>query len=141
MSKQTVLVAVYGTLKKGEPNHRLLSDSEFVGKGHTLPNFDLVEMGSFPGAIKGNQSLTVEVYSVDYNTTFPNLDLLEGHPHFFERHMADIILTDHGDLPIKAWLYAIYHLAPQYKASKRCTTKDKNGNINWSYHTSVLNRG
>ena len=47
MSKNRFLVFVYGTLKKGEPNHHWLSDTQngfqqFLGQAETVNMFPLV---------------------------------------------------------------------------------------------------
>lgn len=45
-------VFVYGTLKKGEPNHNVMTDPntgihEFVGVGHTVEKFPLIIASKF----------------------------------------------------------------------------------------------
>jgi gamma-glutamylcyclotransferase (GGCT)/AIG2-like uncharacterized protein YtfP len=47
MGEILTTVAVYGTLKKGQGNHGLLSGSKYIGKGETHPNYTLLEMGCF----------------------------------------------------------------------------------------------
>lgn len=76
-------VAVYGTLRAGFGNHRLLQDSEYVGpvsiKGV------MYDLGAYPAvSLKGDNLISCEVYEVD-DTTLGKLDWLEGHPDFYER--------------------------------------------------------
>tara|TARA_X000001382_G_scaffold116270_1_gene95361 strand:+ start:134 stop:505 length:372 start_codon:yes stop_codon:yes gene_type:complete len=72
-------VAVYGTLKKGESNHHLLWDSEFI-KEYRYPEGYLVDLGRFPGFINTkfsfNGGVVVEVYLVN-DATINRLDWLE----------------------------------------------------------------
>ncbi len=78
-------VFVYGTLLKGEPNHRLLADAALVGAALTEPVFYLVDLGPFPALVRGGAGAVVgEVYEVD-RPTLARLDLLEGHPRFYRR--------------------------------------------------------
>ena len=58
---------VYGSLKKGYYNHRLLKDSQFIRK-YSIPGFTLYSAGSYPVAIqskKGKDYITGEVYEVN----------------------------------------------------------------------------
>ena len=73
----THLIAIYGTLRKGHPNHFLLNNAPIVGKGHiaSLRVKDLTMTGEI-GA-----SLTVEVYSVN-NDTFHQIDEFEASYEF-----------------------------------------------------------
>jgi gamma-glutamylcyclotransferase (GGCT)/AIG2-like uncharacterized protein YtfP len=48
-TKKTRAVFVYGTLLKGEGNHRVLRDSRLIGLGITKPAFELHDLGPFPG--------------------------------------------------------------------------------------------
>lgn len=101
-------VAVYGSLKKGFGNHRLLgATSEFIGTGITEPKYKMYSLGGFPGLHSGNDRIFVEVYLVDANKTLPNLDLLEGHPSWYKRTLESIIISP--DLKIEAWLYTFCH--------------------------------
>jgi gamma-glutamylaminecyclotransferase len=82
----TTRVFVYGTLLRGEPNHRLLTSALFVGGAHTEPAFDLVSLGPFPTMVEGGEtSIAGEVYEVD-PATLGALDRLEGAPSFYQRH-------------------------------------------------------
>lgn len=71
-------VAVYGTLKRGYSNHRLLARSRFLGTDH-LRNIVLYDLGPYPGALEAPSSgVLVEVYEVN-DRTFARIDALEGY--------------------------------------------------------------
>ena len=77
-------VFVYGTLRRGQPNHHLL-DRAPIATTRTRPEFDLVSLGAFPAMVAGGCTAVVgEVYEVD-GRTLRALDRLEGHPRFYER--------------------------------------------------------
>jgi gamma-glutamylaminecyclotransferase len=109
-SKPNVLqhnvVAVYGTLKKGGSNHRLLYGQRFVGKGTTRDKYPLVISG-LPYLLDKSaygHHVEVEVYKVN-NDTFAALDSLEGHPQFYQRKQIPIKLNS-GTI-VTAWIYFI----------------------------------
>jgi gamma-glutamylcyclotransferase (GGCT)/AIG2-like uncharacterized protein YtfP len=79
------LVFVYGTLMRGESNHRLLATAHFVAEAHTEPCFELFDLGHFPAMSAGGQTVVRgEVYAVN-DQTLVRLDRLEGHPEFYQR--------------------------------------------------------
>lgn len=79
------MVFVYGTLLRGQPNHRLLHGARFVSRDQTKARFDLVDLGGFPAMMDGGKSAVVgEIYAVN-SPTLAMLDRLEGHPHFYRR--------------------------------------------------------
>jgi gamma-glutamylaminecyclotransferase len=85
-------VFVYGSLLKGECNHRLLELAPFVGAAHTSASFTLIDLGAFPGLIaRGMTAVRGEVYAVDA-ATLASLDRLESHPRFYRRQ--EIALSD-----------------------------------------------
>ena len=91
-------VFVYGSLKQGFGNHRLLESATFLGLDTTPPDYTMYSLGGFPGIIpKGNTPIQGEVYEVDQDQ-FERLDMLEGYPSFYNRKLID---TAHGD----AWIY------------------------------------
>jgi gamma-glutamylcyclotransferase (GGCT)/AIG2-like uncharacterized protein YtfP len=74
---KTSLVGVYGTLKKGYPNHRYLNQSKLVDEGW-IDGVQLYDLGPFPAAVKGGENpVYVEVYEVNEDT-LPRIDHLEG---------------------------------------------------------------
>lgn len=101
-----VLVAVYGSLKRGFGNHSILSESKHplpLYTGLTEERYCMYSLGSFPAITKTATALIeVEVYSVD-KSTLSRLDRLEGHPYFYQREEVKIV-TDTG-MTVTAWIY------------------------------------
>lgn len=87
-----MLVAVYGTLKRGYGNHRLLEHCEYLGEdridGYRL--FYSGSEGSFPVAVPDEGSkISVEVFSIgDCERTLRSLDSLEGTPWMYTRELG-----------------------------------------------------
>lgn len=90
------LVAVYGSLKKGFGNHRLLEKADFVGTDR-ISGWVMYHLGGFPGIIAGEGDISIELYKVN-RTEFRHLDMLEGYPSFYNRKQ---VTTNEGE----AWIY------------------------------------
>lgn len=95
-----ILIAVYGTLKRGYGNHHLLADAVFIEDATTYSTYPLVVHGSGlpflvdrPGHGKNVQ---VECYLVN-KKELEWLDMLEGHPNWYERKKRRVI-TPSGDI-------------------------------------------
>tara|TARA_E500000178_G_scaffold176914_1_gene175696 strand:+ start:6097 stop:7095 length:999 start_codon:yes stop_codon:yes gene_type:complete len=98
------LVAVYGTLKSGHTNHDVLGDSSLVGVGKTVSKYAMQKSGiPYVYEHEHRDQISVEVYEVTSDATKLSLDHLESHPHFYERKLTDIELTD-GSVRT-CWLY------------------------------------
>lgn len=96
-------VAVYGTLKRGYDNHRLLMNARFLGTDH-LRSIVLYDLGPFPGALERPAGpVLVEVYEVD-DQQMARLDALEGYnataPEYGE-YTRKRLATRYGP----AWVY------------------------------------
>lgn len=79
MSNTKKLVAVYGSLRKGLGNHRLLANAEYLGEFQTPPEYSLYSLGSYPGLKEnGKTSITMEVYAVT-DEEARRIDGLEGY--------------------------------------------------------------
>lgn len=77
---ETTNVFVYGTLKRGYGNHRLMRGSRFVCEAVTGRKFQLQCNGGFPSLFNSTESsgnIIGEVYEVD-DETLSGLDTLEG---------------------------------------------------------------
>ncbi len=72
------LLAVYGTLRKGQSNHYILEDSEFLGITETDPIFTLYTNGFFPCLYHGVNKVIIEVYRITDPQIAFNIDQLEG---------------------------------------------------------------
>lgn len=74
------LIAVYGTLKKGFSNHRVMGESKLLGKIRTEPIFTMYSLGGFPALTKdGNTKVSAEVYEVNCENTLNRIYRLEGY--------------------------------------------------------------
>lgn len=107
MNKKINLYAVYGTLKRGQGNYRLLDNehSKFLGTTVTPKEFSLYHLGGFPGIKKrGNTEVEIEVFEVNNEVVEQRVDNLEGYngnnnPH--NLYNKEIINTKFG----KAYIY------------------------------------
>jgi len=80
-----VAVFVYGSLRKGEANHHLLSSAEYVGPGRSPPIYRLIDLGPYPGLVaQGTTAVAGEVYRVP-TRLLGTLDALEEHPDVYVR--------------------------------------------------------
>ncbi|XP_032455346.1 putative gamma-glutamylcyclotransferase CG2811 isoform X2 [Nasonia vitripennis] len=120
-------VFLYGTLKRGEPNHTLIANKQngfakFLGLGKTIVKFPLVIATKYniPFTLKkpglGNQ-IVGEVYDVD-SKMLTKLDELEEHPEFYVRTEEDVLLAPENEIKsgatfekageaTKAWIYIL----------------------------------
>lgn len=107
---------VYGTLKRGGPNHAYLAAQTFLGAARTQPGFTLYSLGDYPGMVRApgdREGVTGELWSVD-DVCLAELDRLEGLGEgLYER--ADVLLVPPAPVPsAQAYLYLRPHhgLAP-----------------------------
>lgn len=74
---------VYGTLKRGWGNNRILQQSstaQFIEEAVTEPKFNLYHLGGFPGVTEnGETAVHGEIWSVQDVETKRRLDMLEGY--------------------------------------------------------------
>jgi gamma-glutamylaminecyclotransferase len=109
-------VFVYGTLKRGHHNHRLLdhAGATFVREARTARKFPLIVDGlpflyDRPGE---GHSVRGELYLVDA-PTLERLDRLEGHPRFYKRRTIALREVDSPKaLHVAAWVYFIQSREP-----------------------------
>ncbi len=116
-------VFVYGSLKKNFHNHVLLKGSKFLGTAKSeASRFKMLDLGSFPGLVFGNEQVKGELYKVD-DDTMAALDRLEGHPSFYKRLVFNFV--DEQDVVVPAWVYIL-----QDDYSSSTTVED----CNWLYN-------
>jgi gamma-glutamylcyclotransferase (GGCT)/AIG2-like uncharacterized protein YtfP len=107
-------VFVYGTLKRGHGNNRLLSSSVFLTAAESAIHGQLKNLGGFPcwdmlSPVSDAPMAPVrgELWEVSLED-FHKLDRLEGHPSFFFRSQFDFNRSDNG-MAQTAWVYTLNH--------------------------------
>lgn len=90
----SLLLFVYGTLKRGEKNHHVLADAIYLGDIQTSPDYLLVDLGPYPGMIeKPLAGIVVEGELFKIPSSLLNkLDKIEGSPYLF--NLEPITLAD-----------------------------------------------
>lgn len=107
--KMNTKIAVYGTLRKGFGNHRVLGDSKLISSGWTKDKYKLTASG-IPFVTKNEEisKVKVEVYDVSPEQ-LPVVDSLEGYDpnnhdgSWYKRTLIPVTL-DNGD-EIQASIY------------------------------------
>jgi gamma-glutamylaminecyclotransferase len=106
-------VFVYGTLKHGFGNHRILKYSEYFCDATTTERYNFFTLGYFPAVSKtGNPDLDIykvdgEIYKVDGHV-MALLDSLESNGQLYQRRVRDFDVLLNGELKIMtAWMYEL----------------------------------
>ena len=125
---EDTLVFVYGTLKKGYGNNRLLAGAEFVGEAVTLEKFKVAGRFSFPTAKKNEEGnwLSGEVWRVNANH-MRDMDRLEGNGHFYNREEIPVYRVEDA-APFKCWMYI--YMGQLHEGD--LLAADKDGIITWA---------
>jgi gamma-glutamylaminecyclotransferase len=116
------LVAVYGTLKKGNSNYyHYLRNETFIGKGKTTMKYPMIVPGlpyviDKPG--KGHL-IDIDLFAVS-NTKLQELDRLEGHPTHYKRREITVLVKGRV---YKAWLY--FGQGQEYKGKQLHSSYEK----------------
>lgn len=107
------LLAVYGTLKEGYGNHRLIEQAGLDKEdfsGYTLEDTYIMTGGGFPFVFRADLEhderthVQVELYSFDTIDQIRYIDSLEGHPNWYKREVVN--LYDEESATIRpAWMY------------------------------------
>lgn len=100
MATTQPLVAVYGTLKRGQSNHHWLAGARFLGRC-LLRGLTLHDLGPYPMAVPGPNGAAVvhaELYRL-FPGGLARLDLLEDYPEEYDRCLWPL---DDGR---SAWVY------------------------------------
>ena len=84
------LIAVYGTLRKGEVNHYILEDSEFISE-QIIPGFRMYGDHDYPAVLSAEDTeyITVEIYRVKSPQVAKAIDYLEA----YNREEPDSVLN------------------------------------------------
>lgn len=107
MTDRAERVFVYGTLRRGQPNHRLLAGAHYLGTHVTPACYTMLDLGTYPAVIEGGATAVVgEVYAVD-RALLARLDRFEDCPGEYARRRID---TPYG----AAWIY-LYSRTPRGK--------------------------
>tara|TARA_R100001460_G_scaffold14412_3_gene32238 strand:+ start:242 stop:1351 length:1110 start_codon:yes stop_codon:yes gene_type:complete len=116
------LVAVYGTLKKGNSNYyHYLRNETFIGKGKTTMKYPMIVPGlpyviDKPG--KGHL-IDIDLFAVS-NDKLKDLDRLEGHPTHYKRREITVLVKGRV---YKAWLY--FGQGQEYKGKQLHSSYEK----------------
>lgn len=109
-SKSNVLdkhvIAVYGTLKRGEGNYyRYLSSADYLGGGHTSNRYPMIQRGGIPFVSPeagAGHYIAVDLFLVS-NKELERIDGLESHPEWYKRQLTKV--DDEAGNELTAWLY------------------------------------
>lgn len=109
---KTQKVVVYGTLRSGHYNNRLMETSDFISKVRLNEKATMYSNGGFPilsFAETGNETEIVgELYEVPEGQAMARLDALEGYPRWYNRTEREFT-TESGDT-VTAWIYHQDHI-------------------------------
>lgn len=101
-------VFVYGTLKRGQPNHGHLSRQRFLGEARTGPGVTLYSLGEYPGMVRDpedREGVTGELWEVDAKC-LARLDALEGIDEGLYERIRIGLRPPHEREEVETYLYA-----------------------------------
>jgi gamma-glutamylaminecyclotransferase len=76
--RDPTLLFVYGSLKRGERNHRMMSGAVFIAEALTVARYGFCVLGDYPALLRrGERAVAGELYRADARA-LRDLDLFEG---------------------------------------------------------------
>lgn len=118
-------IAVYGTLRKGFGNHRVLGNSKLIDSGWTKEKYKLTASGiPFVNPNEQVSKVRVEVYEVE-DSQLPRVDSLEGYDpknhegSWYKRTPIPVVLDNGNEIE-----------ASIYFADKNANTVIESGDYN-----------
>lgn len=82
---------VYGSLKRGHRNHRLLADQQYLGEAVTEPRYRLVDLGTYAGMVRddaGGLAVRGELWAVEACALAELDDFEGGHGEYVREPVA-----------------------------------------------------
>ncbi|BDH47414.1 gamma-glutamylcyclotransferase [Salmonella enterica subsp. enterica serovar Choleraesuis] len=89
-------IFVYGSLRREQGNSHWMTNAQLLG-AFSIDDYQLYDLGHYPGAVPGPGSVYGEVYRIDAST-LTELDALRTKGGEYSRHL---IQTPYGS----AWMY------------------------------------
>ena len=100
-------IFVYGSLRRGFYNHRLLEKADYLRHSITRAEYRMHSLGGFPSVQPGGTTAIIgEIYDVDVLTLL-RLDRLEGHPTLYRR--TEITMADGERVSIYIFNEKVHH--------------------------------
>ena len=96
MGDATTVLFVYGTLKRGQRNHRLIADQTFLGEAETEPRYRVFDLGPYPGLVadpENGVAVRGELWAV-VECCLAELDDFEEVPGLFVREPVAVAGQD-----------------------------------------------
>lgn len=104
----TLLIFVYGTLKRGGSNHHFMAGQRFVAEARTAPGFVLYTLDGYPGMVADaadRSGVTGEIWAVN-PPGLAALDELEGIAEGLYHRVLVPLAVPHNTLRVEGYLYA-----------------------------------
>ena len=126
---ETNLFFVYGTLKSGYGNNRLLEDQTMIGTAISKRKYALTGNGIPYATLNDAAGKPVlgEIWQVDDPRAVASLDALEGNGSFYTRHEREFVLDVEGK-KVTAWIYEI----PRETNAPPCNVDEERDAYYWS---------
>nr|XP_006825732.1 PREDICTED: putative gamma-glutamylcyclotransferase CG2811-like [Saccoglossus kowalevskii] len=116
-------IFVYGTLKKGQPNHNLITNpyngtAIYIGKARSVDRWPLVVASALNipvilDKIGHGQEIQGELYDVDDNK-LTSCDYLEDHPRWYLRRKIDVELSTKPVRREHVWAYVMHNFKEEF---------------------------
>ncbi len=103
----SVLLFVYGTLKRGCSNHAQLVGQSFVGEARTVPGYRLFDVGGFPGLVPwpaDRDGVEGEIWETDA-AGLARLDAFEGVAEGLYRRLPVTLQPPFAGADVEAYVY------------------------------------
>lgn len=102
------LLFVYGSLKKGFDNNRILNKAIYVSKAQTVRKFAMYKSddGDYPYLVKNKPLYTIsgEIYKIKRKDLMQKIDLFEGSPDYYLRESINV-KTRSGNKRVFTYFY------------------------------------